>query len=481
MISKPYLLKMRKLSIILSVSILGFFTSCNSDTFQEHEIGDNLIDKSTEVRLIDTFTINSSTVKIDSMLTSGQSNILFGSYQDEFFGKISSDFYAVVGLGSAFSLKKVTVSENIEKIPIRFDSLIFISYPDGRYMGDTLLPQSMSIHRVIEEIEVPDDQAGFYAHSTFQYDEESLGASAFIAKPISQYKEFNADKEKDVEFDDGGIRFKMDDALGLEIVRRVNIEDDTILYADKWTKFFQGIVLKAGEDNSVMLSYNLQENRMKMRLYYTYTSTELTGTRDFHDFPVTASYLNFTNFKSDYSSAPYNFNQISEQTVDLSSEQTDDLAFIHGGLGLLTKIKIPYLEELNTIGVTGGVLSAELIFYPKYKSYDDEIFKLPIVPFTIYQTDERNQILTQLASASSNSGVSSNYVLNRENWSESYYTVNITSYVNNILLNGQGFDDALLLTLPVNNLGLSMDRLVIENDPRSDFRIRLKTTYVVQN
>ena len=481
MISKPYLLKMRKLITILFISVLGFFSSCNSDTFQEHEIGDNLIKKSTEVRLIDTFAINSSTVRMDSMLTSGQSSILFGSYQDEFFGRVSSDFYAVVGLGEAFGLKSVTVGENIEKVPIRFDSLIFISYPDGRYMGDTLLPQSMTIHRVLEEIEIPEGQYAFYAHSTFPYAEESLGSSDFMAKPVSQSKEFDASKEEDVEINRGGIRFKMDDALGLDIVNRVNIEDDTVLYADKWAKYFNGIVLKAGEDNSVMLSYNLQENRMKMRLYYTYTSTELTGTRNFHDFPISTSSLNFTNFKSDFSSTPQDLGVITKQTVDLSSEKTGDLAFVHGGLGFLTKIKIPYLEELNTIGITGGVLSAELVFYPKYQSYDNSIFKLPTVPFTIYQTDEQNQILTQLPSIASNSGVSSKYVKNVENWTESYYSVDITSYVNNVLLNGQKYEDALLLTLPVTSFGLSMDRMIIENDPDSDFRIRLKTTYVVQN
>ena len=37
-----------------------------------------------------------------------------------------------------------------------------------------------------------------------------------------------------------------------------------------------------------------------------------------------------------------------------------------------------------------------------------------------------------------------------------------------------------MITLPLENIGNSMDRLVIDNDKDSDFRIRLRTTYVVQ-
>lgn len=475
---------MRKINFIIIISLFAFLSSCNSDGFQEHEVGDSLIDNSTEVRLIDTFQIKSSTVKLDSLLTSGQSNILFGSYEDEFFGRIKSDFYAVVDLGGAFSLSEVEVSGNTEKVPIRFDSLVFISYPDGAYMGDTIPTQSMAIHRVTEEIEIPDDQIGFFDHTTFSYEEESLGSANFIAKPIKQASEYNETNEADVEFYRGGIRFKMDEALGLDIVRMVNTENDTVLFADKWNKYFQGVVLKAGEDNSLMLSYSLETGKMKMRLYYTYTENSLAGTQDFHDFSIQTSPLNFTNVKSDFSSAPYDLNQISDESLELSSEETGDLAFAHGGLGILTKIKIPYLEELNTIGSTGGVLKAELIFYPKDDSFDQSILKLPSNPFTLYQTDRKNQFLTQLPSVTG-SGASSILDFSSGNMDEWYYSIDVTSYVNSVLANGQDFDDALLLTLPYSRLDVPvpanfMDRLVIENDPHSDFRIRLKTTYVVQ-
>lgn len=477
---------MRKINLILLISLLAFFAGCNEETFKEHEIGDNFIDESTEVRLIDTFTINSSTVKVDSLLTSGQSKVLFGLYKDEFFGDISSDFYSPLGLGEPFALRTVS-SNNDNKVPIKFDSLVFICYTDRQYYGDTLPEQTISIHRVIEEIEIPDDQVGFYSHSSFNFDPIPLGTASFDADPIrnsiyEQEKEFvSFDNDEYIDFNDGGIRIRMDDALGLEIVEKVNVEDDTVLIADKWNKYFNGIVLKAGVDNSTMLTLDLKEAEMKMRLYYSYADYDINGKRNVHDFPINASILSFINYKSDKSSTPQDLGRIVEQTEDLSSVETDDLAFIQGGTGLLTKIKIPYLENLNTIGFTGGVLKAELIFYPKDNSYDDDIIKLPSQQITVYETDENNQILAQLPGTTANSGASSIYMFNPENRDESYYSIDITSYVNTKLLNGLDFEDGLMITLPFETIGASMDRLVIENDPKSDFRIQLRTTYVVQN
>jgi hypothetical protein len=484
MISNPLLFRMKKIKYVVFVSLLTVLVSCNSGSFEEHEIGSNLIDKSTEVLLIDTFSIESSTVKLDSIITSAYANVLFGKYSDPFLGEVNSDFYGVMELGSAFELRQTDVNNTgLVDVHVKFDSLVFIVYSDQRYYGDTLAQQNMTIHRVIEEIELPKDETAFYGHSSFNYDSESLADASFFAKPITQ-SVFNETSDNDVDFDDGGIRIKMDDALGLDIIERVNnVKDDTVRDNAKWLKYFNGIVLKPAETNSIMLSFPLSDNKMKMRLYYSDKEYDEVGVPRFHDFPVKSTNLHFSNYTSDKSATPQDLGRIVDRTEDLSSELTDNLAFVQGGIGFLTKIKIPHVEELNTLGLTGGILKADLIFYPKDGSYDEDIFRLPgdrLTRFNIYTTNSDNMALSSILDPNTNSLVSSVYNPDAENPDESFYSIDVTNYVNNILLQGQEFDDALLLTLPLESLGNSMDRMIIENDPKSDFRIRLKTTYVVQ-
>ncbi len=494
MISKPYLLKMRKLISILFVSAFWFFTSCNSDTFQEHEIGDNLIDKSTEVHLIDTFTVRSATVKLDSLLTSGYpdifrpyTNILFGGYHDDFFGDVRSEFYTTLGLGGAFEMGANEFGN--KNIALQFDSLVFIGFPDARYYGDTLQEQTISFHQLKEEIDLPNGQKGFYGHHTIANDDVAFGSASFYLKPRKQSVEIKTIGDEtipEIERKRDGLRLRIDDAFGLDIVKRVNANDDTLHNIFKWRKFFNGMVLKPGSENSVLFSFKLGDPGMKLRLYFTYDGDK----KGYHDFPVvisrnrtsesTLSYYNFSNFISDKASTPQDLGRIVEETEELKSEETDDLAFIQGGIGFYAKVKIPYVENLNNLGVTGGVLKSELIFYPLEGSFDNSIFRLPSSAISVYVTNRDNNRVMVLTDSR---GAALRAVYNySEHKNESYYSIDLTSYVNSILTNnGQDYEDALLIGFPEESIGNTMDRLVIENDPDSNFRIRLKTTYVVQN
>lgn len=468
MIRNLYLFRMKKIKCFVFLSFLAFLSSCNSGVFEEHEIGESLIDKSTEVLLIDTFTIESYTVKLDSVITSGGSSARVGQYQDDFFGKVRSEFYGIVDYGNGFSLSRNTEGTII---PVEFDSLVFITYFDKTFYGDTLKEQSISLHKVIEEMDFADGESSLFGHNTFDYEDKVLGELSFKAHP-------NSFDNKELY----GIRVPMDDELGEKIISMAMDANDTLTNSTKWRRFFEGIVLKPGDDDdAAMLTFKTGDTLMKMRLYYSNLEGENTNVALYHDFPVKSDPLNFSNYTSDKSTTPQDLGRIVERTEELSSELTDNLAFVQGGIGFITKIKIPYVEELNTLGLTGGILKAELVFYPKDGSYDNKIFKVPnLQPFNIYTTNADNMALGAVINPTTNGPEVSKYNYISENPDESYFSLDITSYVNDILLLGQDYDDALLLSLPLEGLGNSMERIVIDNDPESDFRIRLKTTYVVQ-
>jgi len=492
MISNKLLFRMKNIKFTVFISILALFTACNSNSFEEHEIGGNLIDQSTDVFMIDTFTVESSMVKLDSVTTSGFSNVLLGKYKDPYFGNVKSDFYGEISLDEQFKLR----TSNGEKVFLEFDSLVFIMYHEPnklRFVGDTLAEQTISVHRVTEEFKLPENKLSYKAHDELMHETETLGSKTFIPR-LSLNSIIEDIKDKDPESENGGIRIRMNDALGQDIIDKVNSSNDSLneILEDKvkWLNYFKGIVLKAGDNNSAIFSFQTGQDSkgsygMKMRVYYHDKEYDQAGVLRYYDLPVKANSLNFTNHSSDFISDehPYieKINDLENLRDDLNSEETDDLCFVHGATGLMTKLRIPHIELLDRMGLAGGILKAELVFSPKNDSYDDDLYPLPSSSFELYSTNQKNFFVSGVLNPSTNRQLTSRYVYNPRYVDESYYSFDITSYVNNILLNGQEYDNALLITLPFQTIGNSMERLVIDNDRNSDTRIKLEVTYVVQN
>ncbi|GAB7086676.1 DUF4270 family protein [Marinifilum fragile] len=493
-------MRMRTNHVLLLLLTLSFLISCNSNNFEEHQIGDNLIDETSEVVLIDTLTIKTSTVILDSLITSGFKNAILGSYKDEFLGDVKTEYYGVLDYNNGFSKPTKEVDKVTVKVPIEFDSLVFMAYPNKEYFGDTLQVQRLLINRLTEELELPDNEDFFYSHTKFNYAETPLLDSEFFLKPVKQskYDQVIDSHGKVNEGTNGvidyygkyygdGIYIKMDSeeaiSLGKEIVELVNAESDTVTEVNQWHRFIKGIVIRPGDNNTVMWQAPIGENKLRLRLYYHETDYADAGKQKYHDFPVVQGgpneRLSFVNYSSDRSSTPQQLDRLIEQENELNSDQTDNLTFIQGGIGLYTKIKIPYIENLKTLGLTGGILSAELQVYPRDESYDEELFPLPKNNLILYNTMADNKFRSVLPGPN-NTALSFAFVRNPQNKDESYFVTDLTSYVNNILVNGQEYEDAILIGFQREAVGNTYDRLIIEDEPNSDFRIRLKVTYVIQ-
>ena len=76
--------------LFIAVTIL----SCGTDTDAgEFVVGSDYLALNNKVVLIDTVTVDMSTINFDSLVTSSQNRILVGSYDDPVFGKVKSDSY----------------------------------------------------------------------------------------------------------------------------------------------------------------------------------------------------------------------------------------------------------------------------------------------------------------------------------------------------------------------------------------------------
>lgn len=448
---------MQRISFFLLLLSI-FFVSCNSDGFEEHELGGNLIDNSTDVRLIDTFTINASTVILDSIPTSGYGNMIVGRYIDPYLGVVSANSYTKIGLGGSFKLEA-----NDEPV---FDSLILVTYYNQSYYGDTTKLQTVNIHKVLEEIELEDD-GNLYNVSSFEIDPEPLGTKTFRPRPFR--------KE-----DDGSwynLRIELDPEFGADLIQKAIDRDEILNGSAEWENFLQGIAFSPAEDNDAAILNFRTADTLNMRLYYHEKSSDNAGKVLYHDFPVGASSYMFTNFDTDRTGTL--LENLVEQEFDIKSEDTNDLTFMQGGVGIMTKLEIPHLDELAKIGLSGSLLKAELVFYPAQSTYDEDIFRLPST-FNVFTSDDENNMLTALTNPLTGSLLSATYFEDVEYDEGSYFTFDITNYVNTILDTGIDDEESLLISIPSSTLSTSMERMVLTNDDKTDFEFKLKATYVIQ-
>jgi len=89
-------LQIKLFILIWCVSFL-LFNVCNNNSTQSN-LGTEFIESQTDIGLIDTFSVDLSTIILDEVLTSGTGNLLIGNYRDANLGKITSHTYFQLGV-----------------------------------------------------------------------------------------------------------------------------------------------------------------------------------------------------------------------------------------------------------------------------------------------------------------------------------------------------------------------------------------------
>ena len=408
---------------LVLVFLLHF--SCDDDGTT---VGDGLTDDSPiEIVYADTFTVNTSTVLLDSVATSTASNILVGRREDEKLGIITSNGYAIPGLTSDF-----TIDDNDSE----FDSLTLVLFFSYSYY-DTINPQTISVHRVLEEIEPEDDGDGLiYNIDTFAHDPTPLGSITFTPTPV----------------EDDSIEIRLSDALGLEIFNLAIESAEEVENNQEFIDFLRGLVIKPGEnDNGAILGFNFTSY---MRLYYR-EPTEIAedGEMTF-EFPLLETNFHFNNITTDRTGTK--LSPIVSQEEQLSSTLTDNESYIAAGLGFMTRVDIPNLRYLlETEGEFTFVSAAELELHPSFGSYRDNT---PLPPaLTIYET---NRINTSLVTLNLLNGL----ILDEEFERDTYYSISVTDYINRELEDEEFDDDGLLISLDPAVYGATTDRIYLRDE-----------------
>ncbi len=226
---------------------LATILSCGTDTDAgEFVIGSDYLALSNKVILIDTVTVEMSTVNFDSLVTSSQSRILIGNYDDPIFGNGGSD---------------------TETTNYVFDSLAMILKYDNYYYGDTTKVQTFDIHRLTQRVKPNTEDDSFYNNSVLSYSDESIGTISYKPRPI----------EKD------SITIKMNDAFGAAIFQKLKKREITDF--DSFSEYLKGLVLVSSASNSSSV-VGFKAGMSKVRLYYSKYQADTEETPYVVDFTI---------------------------------------------------------------------------------------------------------------------------------------------------------------------------------------------------
>ncbi|MEO9510955.1 MAG: DUF4270 family protein [Flavobacteriaceae bacterium] len=428
----------------LLIIVLLMVMACNEDGFTTDFVAGNVFtDSNIRVVQVDTITVETSTMKFDSIITSQATRILVGKYTDPVFGTVQSSSYAQL-LPSSY-----TIDAEAE-----YDSIVFYLNYDEYFYNDTLQQNSIHIKKLIEQLK-PEDDTNFYNTSTISYEDEDIGFISFAPRPLQV----------------DSLEIKIEDDFGVAIFE--NLQDKTITDSDEFAEYFKGIVFKPGEaDDGSVLGFSITSSLM--RLYFS-TSVEDERVQEYLDFTIntTTTPIPFFNQVITEDANEY-IEQLEDQELDLNSTETDNQSYIQSGLGIATKVQFPHIKSIYDIPGEGTILDAVLKIKPVEGSYDDQ---LPLrESISVYIVDQNNDLTGQLYSAD---GEIVTAILNTDNqeFNDIYYEVYLGSYIDGLLNADRDTGEALIL-IP-SDYNTTVDRYVLNGNNSSDYQTIMELTYVI--
>jgi len=422
-------------------------------------VGGELVDINSNIVVSDTAKIHAYTIKSDSIVTSGVSNVLVGRYQDGNLGNITASSYfrlAVPGSLSKVIVNKVNANENTV-----CDSVSLILTSSHYSYGDTTLPYSIEVHKLSESLDNNLIINGYrYNTSKVKYDAEALGRTTFVPRPGRS----------------GRISISLSDSIKETLFNLITNQlvyiSDATLEQETFLNKFQGIALvpPANGKSSCVLGFSANSSSLYL-LFYTHTviPDQSIIEKDTLVFGLTNSNLLFNRIEDDLKSNQSPLSQLSANQLALSSLKTDNVAYCQAGTGFMTKFEFPYLRNILLTPNHIKILKAELLLYPLKNSY----ITVPLPSkFLLYQTIGINQ----LGSLAIRDTTNSQLMFDNLYGNQTCYDIDITSFINSFVQTYTEIVPSLIVSFSYTENSTSLKR-VIFSDGLFVNSTRLRITY----
>lgn len=412
--------------------------SCNESP-NELSIGENFIESTTEISIVDTFAIEVSTVILDTLIGNASGTSLVGTFEDKYIGKVSSSSYFQLGIPTNIS------SMQLEE---RYDSVTLVLSYNGYSYGDTTQLQSLLVYQLDESI-VTDDNSIITTKTKFNYYSTPIGSLSY--RPIP-----NGSVDT--------LSIKIKDDLGLGLIDKILNSSEVMESSVNFNNYFKGLVIKSDESHSgAIIGFNSEEGSIKLVLHTTIE--DVTSENYSYEFPLYNYGMQFNNIEFDLSTTE--LNNLISQKDELSGDQIGGLAFLQGGIGLTLKVTFPTLSELLLFD-RGTIMNASFSLSLLNNSFTQE--DLPTYLYA-YGINRLNNII-------SNSGVVtfSSLTIDEDYNEELTYNFDMTNYLVEEL-SDQYVDpeNGIMITLPQGNKASNFSQVIFNTTNQNN---KLKLYYV---
>ncbi len=401
-----------------------------------------------QLSILDSFTLNSYTVREDSVKTTNLDYSLLGVIEDPVFGKSEAAIYAQVLLASS--------AINFGSNP-QLDSVVLYLNRIGEY-GNISSPLNILVHELDEDLV---DGEAYYSNRSLAVKSLGLGGRQVI--PANE---------------DDTIAIRLSNKFGNDLLDESG--GSNLANTDAFLTFFKGIKIAAmlfSDDNNntnfktaaftqdeakgSILYLNLESSGSKITLFYTND-----GQSQQVDFVITSNSITFNQYQHDYT------NSLSGQFIGDLSTDGDSLVFITSMQGTKGFIELPDLSMLGDVLINKAAVSFTQVF----PLGQDTTLTPPDEMILIKVADDGSNdfSLPDIFEGADHYGGFKSLEINNEGELVAHYEFNIARHVQQVINNEVADNGLYLLSAPS---ALIADKVVLGGGTHSRSNIEFKLIY----
>lgn len=407
------------------ISIFGF--ACMQE---DPEIGSDFFNEvSFEIVSWDTLTVDMYTIHIDSVETNSPARLLAGEVEHNELGLIEAEAYFQLSPDLEYSVDDLKDGE--------FQDAFLTLYYDRYYYGDTTALMQLEVYELAEEMEL-DDELKLYNHSTFEIKSDltnqaiSLGSYTFSPRPYAQ----------------DSVEIPLEDTFAKALFEV--LKEDQIATGD-FLDLLHGLKIRSLTTGAIIGF----QPALALKLNYLDKSESVSVERTLY---LTSS------------TTAIQFNHIEAEGIDgvfpdseeekLSSELTNNLAYVQSGLGLAIRVEMPYLKHLLSADETPLIdeVKLELVFE---NEIPEEVYMLTS-GLTLRKVDHNNQVIFEYDEVAE-------LVLDIEYDEERKFVLDVSEFViEQLSIGTQDNHDALLIQFPEEYALSTLNHLIVSDQEKSN-------------